>query len=310
MNQIVESLKIKLSAIPFFSRVFHNKDKNKLIIWNDIDIQRTYPLDAPVDINRIMNDIKHDIEKKYIKKNEMISIIVPNYNNEYFIKEVITRILKSTYKNTEILIIDDKSTDNSVKIIKDNFKNEIKTKKIRLLINSKNHGTYYCRNKGILLSNGNFIFFVDGDDYIEPKLIGRMYNWLNNPNNHEYYAYQRPFTRIYMNENYEIIKKVMTPYYISMFRRQLYNYIGFYQDNRFGADTEFNSRIFQYKYLCFKDYKVRTSEYFANSVINKNLTSLIDEKMRKAYIIKAKQNILKKRYIRMALLENLGNLLI
>ena len=69
MNKIVESLKIELSAIPFFSRVFHNRDKNKLIIWNDIDIQRTYPLDSLVNINRIMNDIKHDIEKKYKKKN-------------------------------------------------------------------------------------------------------------------------------------------------------------------------------------------------------------------------------------------------
>ena len=310
MNQIVESLKIELSAIPFFSRVFHNKDKNKLIIWNDINIQRTYPLDAPVDINRIMDDIKNDIEKKYKTKNKTVSIIIPNYNNEYFIKEVITRILKSTYKNIEIIIVDDKSTDNSIKIINDNFKNEIETKKISLFINSENKGTYYCRNKGILLSNGNFIFFVDGDDYVEPKLIERMYNWLNNPNNNEYWAYQRPFTRIYMNEKYEPIKTVMTPYYITMFRRKLYNYIGFYQDNRFGADTEFNSRIFQYKYLCFKDYTVRTSEYFANSVINKNLTSLIDENDRKKYIIKAKQNILKRRYIRMALLEDLGNLLI
>ena len=55
MNQIVESLKVELSAIPFFSRVFHNNDKKKLIIWNDIDIKRIYQLDAPVDINSIMN---------------------------------------------------------------------------------------------------------------------------------------------------------------------------------------------------------------------------------------------------------------
>ena len=100
MNQIVESLKVELSGIPFFSRVFHNNDKKKLIIWNDIDIKRIYPLDAPVDINHIMAGIKNDIEEKYKIINQTVSIIIPNYNNSYFIKEVIERILKNTYKNT------------------------------------------------------------------------------------------------------------------------------------------------------------------------------------------------------------------
>ena len=306
----IESLKVKLSAIPFFSRVFHNKNKNKLIIWNDIDIKRIYPLDVPVDINRIISDIKNDIEEKYKIKNHTVSIIIPNYNNAYFIKEVITRILKNTYKNTEIIIVDDKSTDDSVKIILDNFKNHLETKKIRLFVNPENKGTYYCRNKGILLSKGSYIFFVDGDDYIEPKLIERMYNWLSNPINHKYWAYQRPFTRIYMNEKYEPLKIVRTPYYITMFRRRLYNHIGFYHDSRFGADSELEERMIHYKYLYFKDYKPRTDEYFANTVINKNLTLIINGNKRTQYIMKAKYDIKKGLYIRMALLEDLGNLLI
>jgi glycosyltransferase involved in cell wall biosynthesis len=306
----IESLKVKLSAIPFFSRVFHNKNKNKLIIWNDIDIKRIYPLDAIVDINRIMSDIKHDIEKKYKTENQTVSIIIPNYNNAYFIKEVIARILNNTYKNTEIIIVDDKSTDDSVKIILDNFKSDLETKKIRLFVNSENQGTYYCRNKGILLSKGSYIFFVDGDDYIEPKLIERMYNWLSNPINHQYWAYQRPFTRIYMNEKYEPLKMVKTPYYITMFRRKLYNYIGFYNDSRFGADSELEERMIHHKYLYFKDYRPRTDEYFANTVVNKNLTSIINGNKRTQYIMKAKYDIKNGRYIRMALLEDLENLLI
>ena len=306
----IESLKVKLSKIPFFSRVFHNKNKNKLIIWNDIDIKRIYPFDTPVDINSIMSDIKHDIEEKYKTENQTVSIIIPNYNNAYFIKEVIARILKNTYKNTEIIIVDDKSTDDSVKIILDNFKSHLETKKIRLFVNLENKGTYYCRNKGILLSKGSYIFFVDGDDYIEPKLIERMYNWLSNPINHKYWAYQRPFTRIYMNEKYEPLKMVKTPYYITMFRRRLYNYIGFYNDSRFGADSELEERMIHYKYLYFKDYKPRTDEYFANTVVNKNLTSIIDSNKRTQYIMKAKYDIKKGRYIRMALLEDLENLII
>ena len=306
MTEIVESLKNELSSVPFFSRVFLNKKKDKLIIWNDIDIHQIYKLDSQIDINCIMEDINQKIEEKYKIENNIVSVIIPNYNNEYFIQEVITRILKSTYKNIEIIIVDDKSTDNSVEIIETNFKKEIESKKIRLFINSENCGTYYCRNKGILLSNGSYIFFVDGDDYIGPKLIKRMYDWLSNSINKDYWVYQRPFSRIYMNENYEQIKQIMTPYYIKIFRRRLYNHIGFYQDNRFGADTEFDERITFNKYLYFKDYNVRTPEYFANTVINKNLTCIINREERIKYLIKAKDDIKKKRYIRMALLEDLS----
>lgn len=310
MTEIVESLKNKLSSVPFFSRVFLNKKKDKIIVWNDIDIQIKYKLDSLIVINKIMEDITNKIKEKYKIENNIVSVIIPNYNNEYFIQEVITRILKSTYKNIEIIIIDDKSTDNSVKIIEDNFKKEIESKKIRLFINTENFGTYYCRNKGILLSKGSFIFFVDGDDYIDPKLIERMYIWLSNPINCQYWAYQRPFSRMYMNQNYEIIKHIMTPYYITIFRRKLYNYIGFYHDNRFGADSELEERMIFNKYLYFKHYNVKTSEYFANTVIDKNLTCIISREERFKYLIKAKDDIKKKKYIRMALLENLDNLLI
>ena len=166
MTEIVESLKNELSSVPFFSRVFLNKKKDKIIVWNDIDIVQQYKLNLQININQIIDDITHKIGEKYKIDNNIVSVIIPNYNNEYFIKEVIERILKSTYKHIEIIIIDDKSTDNSVKIIQDNFMNEIYSKKIRLFINTENSGTYYCRNKGILLSKGSFIFFVDGDDYI------------------------------------------------------------------------------------------------------------------------------------------------
>ena len=310
MTEIVESLKNELSSVPFFSRVFLNKKKDKIVIWNDIDIQIKYKLESLIDINKIMKDITNKIEEKYKIENNIISVIIPNYNNEYFIKEVIERILKSTYKNIEIIIVDDKSKDDSVKIIKTNFKNEIKNKKISLFVNKKNCGTYYCRNKGILLSKGSYIFFVDGDDYIGPKLIKRMYDWLSNPINCQYWAYKRPFARIYMNENYEPLKHIMTPYYITIFRRKLYNYIGFYHDNRFGADSELEERMIFNKYLYFKDYNVRTPEYFANTVINKNLTFIIGKEERIKYFIKIKNNIKRKEYIRMALIEDFENLVI
>jgi metallophosphoesterase superfamily enzyme len=60
----MESLKNELSSVPFFSRVFYNNKKDKIIVWNDIDILQQYKMNESIDINIIMGDIKHKIEKK------------------------------------------------------------------------------------------------------------------------------------------------------------------------------------------------------------------------------------------------------
>jgi hypothetical protein len=95
-----------------------------------------------------------------------------------------------------------------------------------------------------------------------------------------------------------------------MFQRKIYNKIGFYHDNRFGADTELEERMIFNKYKYFKDNNVQTSEYFANTVINKNLTCIISREERVKYLIKAKDDIKNKRYIKMALIEDLKKLFI
>ena len=64
MTEIVEFLKNELSSVPFFSRVLLNKKKDKLIVWNDIDIQQIYKLDSQIDIKQIIEDIKQKIEEK------------------------------------------------------------------------------------------------------------------------------------------------------------------------------------------------------------------------------------------------------
>ena len=73
MTEIVENLKNELSSVPFFSRVFLNKEKDRIIIWNDIDIQQSYKLNSQIDINQIMEDITHKIKKKYKIQNMNIS---------------------------------------------------------------------------------------------------------------------------------------------------------------------------------------------------------------------------------------------
>ena len=91
---------------------------------------------------------------------KLISVIVPMYNASRFIRKCIKSILNQTYKNFELLIINDGSTDNSLEIC-----SKFNDKRIRI-INKENTGTEYARLTGIELSKGEYICFVDADDWI------------------------------------------------------------------------------------------------------------------------------------------------
>lgn len=107
-----------------------------------------------------------------MNKNSFISVIVPIYNSKRCIEKCIKSILCQTYKNIEILLINDGSTDNSLDICKKYAK---KDKRIKI-INKKNGGVSSARNVGLLNSTGKYISFVDSDDYIEKNMIELLYN--------------------------------------------------------------------------------------------------------------------------------------
>lgn len=101
------------------------------------------------------------------KKNILVSVIVPIYNVEFYLKRCIDSILEQTYKNLEILLIDDGSTDNSSKIC-DDYK--IKDKRIKV-VHKKNGGLSDARNVGINMAKGYYITFIDSDDSVEKDMI-------------------------------------------------------------------------------------------------------------------------------------------
>lgn len=95
--------------------------------------------------------------------NEMfISVIIPSYNAEKFIKNTLDSILTQEYTNFEIIVVDDESTDNSAQIVKGY---EEKYSQIKL-ISQKNSGAPMARNKGLSLAEGEYILFLDSDDLL------------------------------------------------------------------------------------------------------------------------------------------------
>ena len=99
--------------------------------------------------------------------NELVSIIIPIYNSEKFLRHSIESILSQTYKNIEVLLIDDGSTDNSLEIC--NFFHK-KDERVRV-ISIKNQGVSNARNLGIKNSLGKYIMFCDSDDLYHKKYI-------------------------------------------------------------------------------------------------------------------------------------------
>lgn len=98
-----------------------------------------------------------------------ISIILTTYNVEKYIEECINSILKQTYKNFELIIIDDGSIDNTVKILKTKYDN-------LNIIENKHVGAAKCRNLGLLLSTGKYVCILDSDDYFEENMLECMIN--------------------------------------------------------------------------------------------------------------------------------------
>lgn len=110
--------------------------------------------------------------------NDLISIVVPVYNVEKYLVKCVNSLIEQTYKNIEILLINDGSTDESLKIC-----NNLSKLDSRILVyDKKNGGLSDARNYGIERVKGKYILFVDSDDYINKDMINILYENLKNNN--------------------------------------------------------------------------------------------------------------------------------
>lgn len=99
-----------------------------------------------------------------------LSIIVPIYNAQNHLKKCIESIINQTEKDIEIILIDDGSTDDSLKIC-----NEYQRKDFRInVIHQNNSGVSIARNQGIKIAKGEYIGFVDSDDWIDLDMFKRL----------------------------------------------------------------------------------------------------------------------------------------
>lgn len=101
---------------------------------------------------------------------KLVSIIIPVYNVEKYLRECLDSVIRQTYKNVEILVIDDGSSDLSGKICDEYALRDTRIK----VIHQENSGLSGARNRGIDLSSGDYLIFLDSDDYLEKDILEQL----------------------------------------------------------------------------------------------------------------------------------------
>lgn len=143
-----------------------------------------------------------------------VSIIVPVYNEEEYVSTCLDSLINQTLDDIEIILIDDNSTDNSLNILLDYAK---KYPNIKVYHNEKNIGQGASRNRGLSLATGEYIGFVDSDDYIRNTMYEDMYKAVLNNNYPEVVTTEIMFVKddSYANRDLEFLsigkEKIINP---------------------------------------------------------------------------------------------------
>jgi glycosyltransferase involved in cell wall biosynthesis len=151
-----------------------------------------------------------------------VSIITANYNGEQFISETITSVLNQTYRDWELILIDDASSDSSVQIMESFVKDN---ERISLYRFTKNIGAAIARNKGIELAKGKYIAFLDGDDLWKPEKLSKQLRFM------ESFGHDFTFT------SYDRIDESSKPLNKSLLAQPLLSYRDMLKENKIGCLT-------------------------------------------------------------------------
>lgn len=105
----------------------------------------------------------------------LISVIIPVYNSEKYLRQCVESVQRQTYQNLEIVLVNDGSTDSSPRICEQLSNEDARVR----VVHKKNGGVGDTRNMGLSVANGDYIAFVDSDDQMEPNLLSALFELMN-----------------------------------------------------------------------------------------------------------------------------------
>ena len=194
----------------------------------------------------------------------MISVIMTTYNVEKYVNKAIDSILNQSYENFELIIIDDNSSDSTIKKI-----TSYNDPRIKLYQNTVNAGTYFCKNFGITKSRGKYIAIHDSDDWSSPvRLEKQLKVFAEVP---EAKIVKCQYVRV--NHQGKILTEPKAAFQASMVKREVYDEIGYYDTVRVAGDDEFDCRA--KIYYGREKVLILPKLYYYNLLRSNSLTSTI-----------------------------------
>ncbi len=170
-----------------------------------------------------------------------ISVILPVYNVEQFLESCLNSVVAQTLSDIEIICINDGSTDNSPEIL-----NKYAAKDSRIIVvNQENQGQGVARNKGVEIAKGEYIQFIDPDDWVELDMLEKLYNFANSNNSQvvkfNYREYNN-YSGKYKNINFA--DKIKKEYNYNLFKTPYYNWKSLKKD----CLSNLNPHVWSYFY--------------------------------------------------------------
>lgn len=218
--------------------------------------------------------------------NPLISIVTVTYNSENFIKDCILSVNNQTYKNIEHILVDGNSKDNTVELFKKN------AKRTPIIISESDNGIYDAMNKGIKLSSGDFIGFLNSDDYFSSnnslEIIVqniKKYNVDCVHGNVVFLSKKNKINRIWKSKNYYSgsFSKSWTPAHPTFYcKSSIYNKLGLYKTKyKIAADVELMMRFLEKnkissKYIseslvCMREGGLSTNSFQSTVIISREV---------------------------------------
>lgn len=196
-------------------------------------------------------------------KKGLVTITMPVYNGEKTLSRAIDSVIRQTYENWELIVIDDASTDGTIEVLQ---RYQMLDSRIKVFRNKINRGTYYGRNRAILLGRGTFITNLDADDSFEPEKLALQVNCLGVA-----HMVCISLLRQYMPGKKDVIAHA---YGTLLFRKSILEEIGYFDSVRYGADTEYYLRMVRYFPIVSIDKVLYNYFYTENSLTNNKETAL------------------------------------
>ncbi|MEM4181817.1 MAG: glycosyltransferase family 2 protein [Candidatus Pacearchaeota archaeon] len=238
-------------------------------------------------------------------KKPLISVIIPVYNSKKFLRKCLNSIINQTLKNIEIICINDNSNDSSLKILKDYQK---KDRRIKVFNQKMNRGQGFCRNLGLRIAKGEYISFIDSDDWINKTYLERLYktakkknaevvicSMFNEKTNKYYYFFKEKKVYYNIKEKIKIsqIEKRGSVCNVLFSKKLLKKNHLFFEEGVFYEDILF---MLKAVYFCNKIVTVPKATYYYRYNPSSTINTLNEKKIEDLYNARKKMKEFSKRY--------------